>query len=84
MEVKEGELHIEPYEYYDRDAIFICKPDTLNKIIEGKLDPVAAFTLQKLKVEGSIEKALRLKELIGKKDKNPRKGIGNHKKEKGE
>ena len=23
-EVKEGKLYVEPYEYYDRDAIFIC------------------------------------------------------------
>ena len=64
VEVKEGKLHIEPYEYYDRDAIFTCKADTLFKMIEGKTDPVAAFTLQKLKVDGDIGKALRLKDII--------------------
>ncbi len=64
VEVKDGQLNIEPYEYYDRDVLFTCKPETLDKIAEGKLDPVAAFTLHKLKVEGSIEKALRLKEFI--------------------
>ncbi len=63
-EVKDGRLHIEPYEYYDRDVIFICKAETLLKIMEGKLDPMMAFTLQKLKVEGDLGKALRLKELI--------------------
>ncbi|MCI9189332.1 MAG: SCP2 sterol-binding domain-containing protein [Lachnospiraceae bacterium] len=64
VEVKDGELHVEPYEYYDRDAIFICAPDVLMKIAEGEMDPVAAFTAQKLRVEGNIEKALRLKEII--------------------
>ena len=64
VEVKEGRLYIEPYEYYDRDALFTCKADTLFKIIEGKTDPIAAFTLQKLKVEGDIGKALRLKDII--------------------
>ena len=64
MEVKDGEQHVEPYEYYDRDAIFICAPDVLMKIAEGEMDPVAAFTAQKLRVEGNIEKALRLKEII--------------------
>ena len=64
VEVKYGELHVEPYEYYDRDAIFICKAKTLEKIASGKLDPVLAFTTGKLKVEGSIEKALKLKEII--------------------
>ncbi len=64
VEVKEGVLYVEPYEYYDRDAMFICAPDVLLKIADGQLDPVAAFSEQKLKVEGSIEKALRLKEII--------------------
>lgn len=63
-EVKDGKLYIEPYEYYDRDAIFICTADVLFKIISGKLDPIAAFTMRKLKVEGSIDKALKLKEFI--------------------
>ena len=63
-EVKEGKLYVEPYEYYDRDAIFICSAETLFKINEGKLDPVLAVTLGKLKVEGNIDKALYLKNLI--------------------
>ena len=67
VEVKDGQLHIEPYEYYDRDAAFTCKPETLNKIIEGELDPVLAFSLRKLKVDGSLDKALRLKALVEKK-----------------
>lgn len=64
VEVKDGVLHVEPYEYYDRDAIFICTPDVLFKIADGEMDPVAAFMEKKLQVEGSIEKALRLKDII--------------------
>lgn len=64
-EVKDGELHIEPYEYYDRDAIFKCTAEVLFKLISGKLDPIAAFTFGKLKVEGSIDKALKLKNFLG-------------------
>lgn len=64
VEVKNGELFVEPYEYYDRDAMFTATVDVFNKIMEGKLDPVMAFTLQKLKVEGNFDKALKLNELI--------------------
>lgn len=64
VEVKEGKLYIEPYEYYDRDAIFICNAEVLFKIISGKLDPIKAFTVGELKVEGDIDKALKLKEFI--------------------
>ena len=66
VEVKNGELFVEPYEYYDRDAMFICQAKTLKKIASGKLDPILAFTTGKLKVEGSIDKALRLKEIVEK------------------
>lgn len=65
-EVKDGKLSIEPYEYHDRDAMFICSADTLFKIIDKKLDPVLAFTTGKLKVEGSIDKALKIKDLLKK------------------
>ena len=64
VEVKDGVLYVEPYEYYDRDAIFICSAEVLLKIADGEMDPIAAFTEQKLRVEGNIDKALRLKEII--------------------
>ncbi|MCI9009406.1 MAG: SCP2 sterol-binding domain-containing protein [Lachnospiraceae bacterium] len=64
VEVKDGKLYVEPYEYFDRDAMFICSAQTLRELADGRLDPVLAFTLQKLKVEGSIDKALRFKELV--------------------
>ena len=64
VEVKKGKLSVEPYDYRDRDACFTCSADTLAKIADGKLDPVAAFTFRKLKIDGSIEKALRLKQLL--------------------
>lgn len=64
MEVKDGQLFVEPYEYYDRDAMFTCTPEVLLKIAEGKMNPVTAFTMQKLKVEGNFDKALRFKDIV--------------------
>ena len=61
VEVKEGKLYVEPY---DRDAVFTAKAETLKKIAAGEQDPILAVTLQKLKVEGNIDKALKLKDLI--------------------
>ena len=69
-EVKDGKLYVEPYEYFDRDAVFICTAETLFKLAKGKTDPVLAFTLGKLKVEGNIDKALKLKDLIDSRLKN--------------
>lgn len=67
VEVKEGQLHVEPYEYHDRDAIFTCSADTLFKIASGKSDPVAAVMIGRLRVDGNIEKALKLKDILASK-----------------
>ncbi|MDY4515740.1 MAG: SCP2 sterol-binding domain-containing protein [Lachnospiraceae bacterium] len=69
VEVKDGKLYVEPYEYYDRDAMFTASAKTFQAILDGKMDPVMAFTLQKLKVEGNFDKALKLNELIKRKKK---------------
>ena len=63
-EVKDGKLAIEPYEYHDRDCKFICTAEVLFNLISGKLDPVAAFMTGKLKVEGNLAKAMKIKELM--------------------
>ena len=69
VEVKEGKLYVEPYEYYDRDVIFTCSAKTLKKIAKGKLDPLVAVTLQKLKVDGNIAKAMKLTPVLTRKEK---------------
>ena len=63
-EIRDGQLYVEPYEYHDRDVLFTCTADTLMKLVNGKQDPVLAFTLGKLKVEGNLEKALKIKDFI--------------------
>lgn len=64
VEVKDGVLTVAPYEYYDRQAKIIMKSKNFLALMDGKLDPVAAFTLGKLKIEGSIEKVLEFSKLL--------------------
>lgn len=65
IEAKDGRLSIEPYEYYDRDVALTVDAGDFVKMAKGKLDPVLAFTIGKLKVDGDIGKALELKKFIG-------------------
>ena len=64
VEVKGGNLAIEPYEYHDRDVEITISSENFQKLIDGKLDPVAAFTFGKLKAQGDLGKALELKKLL--------------------
>lgn len=63
-ELNDGELRVEPYDYNDRDVMFIVDSKVFLKIVHGKLDPVLAFTVGKLKIEGDLGKALEIQRLI--------------------
>lgn len=54
IEVKDHNVNVEPYEYYDRNAIVTVNPTNLLKILDGKLDAVEAYTKGKVTVEGDI------------------------------
>ena len=82
LDIKEGKAAVEPYEYYDRDVLITSTAETLLKIMEGKLDPVAAYTLQKIRVEGDLGKALLLKEVVGQKKAKKKAAKKTGKKEK--
>lgn len=60
IEIKDGQVHVEPYEYYDRNAIIHINATNFIKLINGKLDPVIAFTTGKIKVDGDINAALEM------------------------
>ena len=66
LEIYEGKIAIEPYEYYDRDVIVTCDADVLVQIAEGKLGMEKAYLTGKIKAEGNLGKALLLKELTAK------------------
>lgn len=63
IEVKDGNIYVEPYEYYDRDFILTASAENLLGIVEGSLDAVAAYTTGKIKIDGSIDKALAFQKI---------------------
>lgn len=66
VEVKDGRVSVEPYDYHDRSCGITLEPVNFVKLMEGKLDPVAAFTTGKLKVDGDLGKALEFSKVIKK------------------
>ena len=66
VEVKDGKINVEPYEYNDRNCAITINMTNFNKLIDGKLDPILAFTTGKLKVDGDAGKALEFSKLLKK------------------
>ncbi len=64
VEVKDHKATVEPYEYNDRQCAITMNNDNFNKLIDGNLNPVLAYTTGKLKVDGDIGKALEFSKLV--------------------
>ena len=64
VEVKDHNVNVEPYDYHDRNCAFTVSSEDFDKIMNGKLDPLVAFTTGKLKIDGDLEKALEFSKLI--------------------
>ncbi|MBQ1488687.1 MAG: SCP2 sterol-binding domain-containing protein [Lachnospiraceae bacterium] len=66
VEVKDHKINVEPYEYNDRSCAITISMTDFNKLIDGKLDPVLAYTLGKLKVDGDLGKAVEFGKIFKK------------------
>ncbi len=64
VEVKDGKINVEPYEYHDRQCAITMSLTDYNKLLDGKLDPVVAFTTGKLKIDGDIGKAVEFSKAL--------------------
>ena len=64
LEITNGQLHIEPYEYYDRDILVTTSAASLLALAEGSLDILEAYQSGKISAEGNLAKALLLNEIV--------------------
>lgn len=64
IEVLNGRLSIEPYEYNDRDLLVKVSRENLEKIINGKLKIENALITRKIIVSGNMSKALLIKKIL--------------------
>ena len=64
MEVKDGKVEEQPYDYKDRDILVTADGQTILDMMSGKLDVVAAYLTHKISAEGDLGKADILKKLI--------------------
>lgn len=66
LEVADGTVRVEPYDYFDHHARLIGRSDDLAAILSGKLDFDTALKEEKLFIEGDIERGMEVKKIIRK------------------
>lgn len=62
--LRNGGIDVAPYEYNDRSCGITISPENFLKLMDDKLDAVLAFTTGKLKIDGSVEKALEFSRIV--------------------
>ena len=63
IEAKDGKVNVEPHDYHDNRAVVTVAPTNLLKILDGKLNPVIAYTTGKVSIHGDPGAVLTLIEL---------------------
>ena len=64
VELDKDKVAVEPYEYYDNDCRIHTGAETLIDLVTGKIDAVKALEDGKISVDGDIEKALVLSDVL--------------------
>ena len=57
IEITNGRVRIEPYNYQDRDVSYLADAETYLEILNGQLNPMIAFATGRVKVYGDMNKA---------------------------
>ena len=71
IEVKDGTLYVEPYDYVDHDAILTASYKDIVRVMGGRLGYEKAVANGVFAVEGNLEKAEELKKLVVKATRKP-------------
>lgn len=64
VEITNGRIRIEPYNYHDRDVSFAADAGTYLEILNGELNPMIAFAVGRIKVYGDMGKAQLITQLL--------------------
>ena len=64
IEFSEGNIDVQPYEYYDRDVILTLSATNLLEIAAGKKDLLEAYHANEVSVWGDLDKVVEMKKVI--------------------
>lgn len=73
VEFADGQIEVQPYEYYDRDLIISTDFETTIDLASGDIEISEAFTEEKIQVWGDLDKAIEIYGIIFGKSKKSKK-----------
>lgn len=55
IEIDNGKVNVEPYEYYDRNVLVVTSAEMIIQMLEGKIQPMEAYANGELQAYGEVE-----------------------------
>ena len=75
LEVKDGKLEVQPYDYNDRDILVTASAEDILDMMQGNLDVGKAYLTGRIKAQGNLAKAGILSSIIKKSKKAAEKTV---------
>ena len=69
IEFVDGQIEVQPYEYFDRDLIINTDFETAIDLANGDIEMSDAYAEEKITVWGNLDKAIEIYETIFEKDR---------------
>lgn len=69
LEIANGRVHVEPYDYYDHDAVITGEAEAILDLLSGKETLSKILMEDRISVEGYYDKVERLNDIILKGEK---------------
>lgn len=73
VEVKDGKILVEPYDYRDNDGVLWASTEDFCKVFSGRLGAERALREERLKITGNVERAMEFQKLTKKIVRGPKK-----------
>lgn len=64
LEVADRQITVEPYDYYDRDALLIMNAETICALADGKITFHEAYHSGSLQCYGNMDKMRKLQKIV--------------------
>lgn len=64
VEIAAGRIMVQPYEYYDRDAVVYVDAETLFEVLAGKTSISEVTSSGKLVIQGNYDASIKLLETL--------------------
>lgn len=56
LELNQGTVNVQPYEYYDHDVMVVATAEQIDDILTGRMDALEAVKSGKIRAEGNVRR----------------------------